>query len=95
MIVTGLFGLACIGLFPTVHAVEALTSGEVIKVDKATKRITLKHGDIKNLGMPGMTMAFGVKDPAMLNQVKAGDKVKFFAEDLKGGLTVTRIERDK
>ena len=72
-----------------------MTSGEVRKVDRVAKRITLKHGDIKNLGMPGMTMVFAVKDPAMLNQVKTGDKVKFFAEDLKGVITATRIERDK
>ena len=66
--------------------------GEVRKVDKDAKKITLKHGEIKNLGMPGMTMVFQVKDPAMLDKVQAGDKVRFSAENVNGALTVTQIE---
>ena len=60
-----------------------------------TKKITLKHGEIKNLGMPGMTMVFQVKDPAMLDKVKTGDKVRFTAEKMNGALTVTNIEAAK
>jgi Cu/Ag efflux protein CusF len=66
--------------------------GEVRKVDKEAKRITLKHGPIANLEMPAMTMAFRVRDPAMLEQVKAGDKVKFEAQKVGGVYTVTKIE---
>jgi len=73
----------------------ALTDGEIRKVDKETKKITIKHGPIQNLDMPGMTMVFQVKDPAMLDQVKAGDKVKFSAEKVGGAYTVTRIEPAK
>lgn len=73
-------------------AAADMTEGEVRKVDKDTKRITLRHGEIKNLGMPGMTMVFHVKDPAMLEKVKAGDKVQFIAEKINGALTVTDIE---
>ncbi len=76
-------------------AVGDMTGGEVRKVDKDTKKITLKHGEIKNLGMPGMTMVFQVKDPAMLDTVKVGDKVKFNAEKMNGSLTVTNIEQAK
>jgi len=72
-----------------------LAEGEVRKVDKETKKITLKHGPIANLDMPAMTMVFQVKDPAMLDQVKAGDKVKFSAEKIGGAFTVTRIEPAK
>lgn len=68
------------------------TDGEVRKVDKEAKKITLKHGEIKNLGMPGMTMVFQVKDPAMLDKVKVGDKVKFSADQINGALVVTAIE---
>ena len=32
------------------------TEGEVRKVDKAAGKITVKHGPIANLDMPGMTM---------------------------------------
>jgi Cu(I)/Ag(I) efflux system protein CusF len=67
--------------------------GEIRKVDKDAKKITIKHGPIPSIDMPAMTMVFQVKDPAMVNQVKAGDKVKFQAEMLTGGKTVvTRIE---
>ena len=69
-----------------------MTEGEVRKVDKDTKKITIKHGDIKNLDMPGMTMLFQVKDPGMLDMVKPGDKVKFRAEKAGGAIVVTEIQ---
>jgi len=70
----------------------ALVDGEVRKVDKDAKKITIRHGPIQNLDMPPMTMVFQVKDPAMLDQVKAGDKVKFQAEKVGGAFTVTKIQ---
>lgn len=73
----------------------AMTDGEVRKVDTDAKKITLKHAAIKNLDMPGMTMVFQVKDPAMLAQVKTGDKVRFTAEKINGAFTVTAIEAAK
>ena len=73
----------------------ALSEGEIRKVDKSAKKITIKHGPLINLDMPAMTMVFQVKDPKMLEQVKAGDKVKFEAQNLGGALTVTRIESAK
>jgi Cu/Ag efflux protein CusF len=71
------------------------SDGEVRKVDKANGRITLKHGEIPNIGMGPMTMVFGVKSPALLDNVAAGDKVKFRAEEVKGDYVVTMIERAK
>lgn len=62
--------------------------GEVRKVDTDAKKITLKHGDIPNLDMTGMTMVFRVSDPALLAKVKPGDKVLFTAEKVDGALTV-------
>jgi Cu(I)/Ag(I) efflux system protein CusF len=73
-------------------ATADLTEGVIRKVDLDTKKLTIKHGDIKNLDMPGMTMVFPVKDPAMLATVKAGDKVKFRAERAGGGIVVTQIQ---
>jgi Cu/Ag efflux protein CusF len=70
----------------------SMTEGEVRKIDKEAKKITLKHGDIKNLDMPGMTMVFLVKDAALLDKVKAGDKVKFAAEKTDSAIVVTAIE---
>jgi len=56
-----------------------MTYGEVRKIDKEAGKITLKHGKIENLDMPGMTMAFQVKSKSLLDDVKVGDKVKFKA----------------
>ena len=74
------------------HPSAALSDGEVRKVDKDAKKITIKHGPLQKLDMPAMTMVFQVKDPAILDQVKVGDKVKFEAEKIGGAFTVTRIE---
>ena len=65
--------------------------GEIRKVDKEAKKLTIKHGEIKNLDMPAMTMVFQVKDPAMLDKLKPGDKVRFVAENASSGLVVTDI----
>lgn len=73
-------------------AASTMADGEVRKVDKAVGTITLKHGEIKSLRMSPMTMVFKVKDRAMLDKVKAGDKVRFAADNVGGTLTVTRIE---
>lgn len=70
----------------------AMADGEIRKVDKDAKKITVRHGPLANLDMPAMTMVFQVKDPAMLDQVKAGDKVKFVAEKVGGAFTITKIE---
>jgi Cu/Ag efflux protein CusF len=69
-----------------------LSDGEVRKIDKETKKITIRHGPLKNLDMPAMTMVFQVKDPAMLEQVKAGDKIRFSAEKAGGAYIVTTIQ---
>lgn len=73
--------------------VEATPSeAEVRKVDVSAGKITLKHGEIKNLDMPPMSMVFQVKDPALLGQVKAGDKVRFTADKINGAYTVLTLE---
>ena len=81
---------------PAVKAVATqageMSEGEVRKVDKAGKKITLRHGPLKNLDMPPMTMVFQVSDPALLDKVKAGDKVRFVASNPEGKLTLTQIE---
>jgi len=84
--------------YPSATAAMAampMVDGEVRKVDMGSKKITLKHGEIKNLDMPPMTMVFQVKDPAMLEKVKAGDKVQFTVDNLNGAMTVLTIELAK
>ena len=69
-----------------------LAQGEVRRVDKAGGKISLKHGEIKNLDMPPMSMVFDVKDPALLNKVKVGDKIVFTADQINGAYTVMSID---
>jgi len=64
----------------------------VRKVNRDSQKITIKHGPIENLGMPPMTMVFRVKDPAMLDLVKAGDNVRFSADKIGGAYTVTALQ---
>lgn len=73
----------------------AMSEGEVRKVDKAAKKITLKHGEIKNLDMTPMTMVFQVKDAALLDKVKAGDQVRFTADKIGGAYIVLSIDAVK
>ncbi len=69
------------------------TDGEVRKIDKAQSKITLRHGEIKNLDMPAMTMVFLVKNATQLGGVAVGDKVKFSAEKIDGNYVVTQITK--
>ena len=77
-------------------AQDSSVIGEVRKIDESAGKITLKHGPAQSLGMDEpMTMVYRVKDPAMLKQVKVGDKVTFEAEEAAAGYTVTRMEKAK
>ena len=69
-----------------------MTEGEVRKVDRETKKLTIKHGEIRNLDMPPMTMVFQVKDAALLDKLKAGDKIRFFAEKTPTGFVVIELQ---
>ena len=78
---------------PTAQAATGeMTDGEVRKVDKEGGKLTLKHADIKSLGMAAMTMVFVVKDKAVLDKLKAGDKIKFKAINDAGKFTVTELQ---
>ena len=74
------------------QADTTMTDGEVRKIDKENRKITLRHAEIRNLDMPGMTMVFQVKDPALLERVKQGDKVRFHAEQVNGAIIITALE---
>lgn len=74
------------------QAAASMTEGEVRKVDREQRKLTVKHGEIKSLEMPPMTMVFRVKDAALLENVKEGDKIKFSAEKIEGNMTITKIE---
>jgi Cu(I)/Ag(I) efflux system periplasmic protein CusF len=70
-----------------------LTLGEIQKVDRAARKLTIKHGEIRNVEMPPMTMVFQVGDVAMLEKLKAGDKIRFAVEKAATGeFVVTTIQ---
>lgn len=74
-------------------AKNSMSHGEIKKVDAANGKLTIKHGPLENLGMEAMTMVFKAKDPAMLSQVKVGDKIDFVAEEVNGALTVVKLQK--
>ena len=71
--------------------VVEMSEGEIRKVSKDTGKLTIKHGEIKSLDMPPMTMVFTARDPAMLDKVAVGDKVRFVVIDEGGKMVVTEI----
>jgi len=74
-------------------ALAQSADGEVRKIDKAAAKLTLKHGEIKSIDMPPMTMVYRVKDAKMLDTVAVGDKVKFDAEKVDGQYVVTALKK--
>jgi len=70
----------------------SVTNGEVRKIDKDAGKITIKHGEIKHMEMPGMTMVFVVKDKALLDKITVGSKIQFMAMNENGQMTVTDIQ---
>ena len=70
-----------------------MAEAEVRKVDKDAKKVTLKHGPIKSLDMPGMTMVFQIKDAALFDKFAVGDKIMFTAEQQQGAYVMTSVEK--
>jgi len=96
LIVASVLALASSGAPQLTLAQADMIDGQVTKVDESAKKITLRHGPIKKFGMDeGHTMVFAVQDPALLKQVKAGDKVKFVPDRVSGQFVVTKIEKTR
>ena len=72
---------------------DTMTAGELKRVDIHTGKLTIRHEEIRNLGMPSMTMVFHLADPSLGNGLKPGDKLRFHVEEINGALTITRLER--
>lgn len=92
--------LAAMLAISTLTSAEEATSlpminGEVKKVDASAGKMTIKHDAITNLDMGAMTMVFKAKDPAMLKEVKPGDKIKFSADKVNGQITVMMVKKAK
>jgi len=74
-------------------AAQEMAQAEVRKVDKEAKKVTLKHGPIKNLDMPGMTMVFQVRDEKLFEKLVVGERIGFSAEQIQGAYVVTAVEK--
>jgi Cu(I)/Ag(I) efflux system periplasmic protein CusF len=89
--------LLSLGLLVGASAVCAqspLADGQVVKIDQAVGKITIKHVPLKQFGMDeGMTMVYRAANPAMLAAIKPGDKIKFAPDRVNGQFTVTKIEK--
>ena len=70
-----------------------MTKGVITRLDEGSGKVGIRHEAIANLKMPPMTMVFRVADPALLNDLKVGDAVRFHAESPAGKLTVTRLQK--
>jgi Cu/Ag efflux protein CusF len=89
------FALSAIGASYAAEAPAAMSEGEITKVDKDAGKLTIRHGELKNLGMMPMTMVFRTRDAAMVEQATVGAKIRFVAERVGGALTVTQLETVK
>ena len=78
---------------PSATTAAEPADGEVRRIDKSRGTVLLKHGEIKSVNMGAMTMSFKLKDPAMADQLKEGDKVKFTVEQKGDDLIVTSIRK--
>lgn len=95
-----LLAVAPLSVFAAAHSAapvvpadaSSAVAGEVRKVDKGAKKITIKHEELKHLDMPPMTMVFQVKDPAMLDKVRKGDKIEFVADKVDGSFVVIEMD---
>ncbi len=87
--------LLAIAFSVSAWADSGMVQAEVIKVDKSAGKVTLKHGPIKSLDMDAMTMVFRVADPAMLDAMKAGDRIEFEAGRVNGAITVIRLGKGR
>jgi Cu/Ag efflux protein CusF len=74
------------------EAAVSWSQGEVRKVDLAGQKITLRHGPIQSVGMPPMTMVFGVREAALLQGISVGDKVRFQVEQQGSQFIVTELQ---
>ena len=90
-----LLAFALAGALPAWSQSDSV-DGQITKIDESAGKVTIKHGPLKKFDMEdGMTMVFRAGDPAMLKQVKVGDKVKFVPDRINGQFTVVKMQKTK
>jgi len=82
--------VASISAFANVSAAD-FVKARVVEVDPAARTLTLEHGNIPNLKMPGMTMTFRVGEGVDLASIRVGEAIEFTAESIDEEVTVTEV----
>ncbi len=77
------------------QAYAEMAEGEVRRLDTANAKVTIRHGEIKRLDMPPMTMVFVAKPASILSNLSVGDKILFTAIEEGSQYVVTKIEKVK
>lgn len=83
---------ATLAALPALAQDAGRSEGEVRRIDKENGKVTLRHGPIEGMDMPGMTMVFQAKDPALLDKLKVGDRIRFRVARENGAFVITGIE---
>lgn len=83
---------SCLSMTAYADTDTFMVEGVVRKIDTENRKVTIKHGEIKNLGMPGMTMVFRLQEAITLDKLLAGDKVLFHVEKIDGAFVITNLQ---
>ena len=84
--------LAALGLSANTLA-QVMAEGVVRRIDLENNKITIRHGEIKALDMPPMTMVFVAKQPILLKSLAPRDTVEFEAFEANGQYSVGKIQK--
>lgn len=88
-----MFAVALPRALPAAESYAA--SGTVNRVDTQAGQVNTTHGPIADLGWPGMTMSFPVKDKAVLRHITPGERVDFRLTQEDGRYVITKIAAAK
>ena len=77
----------------TAPASTEWVNGEITRIDAPRKRVTLKHAPIASIKMDAMTMPFKLKDVALIEGYKVGDKLQFTVTNDDGDLFITQVRK--
>jgi Cu/Ag efflux protein CusF len=68
------------------------TRGVIDIVDRNGEKLTITHEAIPALNWPAMTMRFGLENPALLEDARPGDKVRFDFRERGGEYRIVDLE---
>ena len=92
-LIVGVVALLIMASAALAQATTGKGEGEVRKIDAPAGKVTLRHGPLEGLDMPGMTMVFRVEDPSMLEKLKEGDRIRFVTAREGGAFTLKSFEK--